>query len=222
MKKAILYFNNIKLNPSQIQKLRGYVGNVFAEHDLIHNHDSDSGKSIYRYPLIQFKIIDHTPCIVALTEKAVQVFSKIFMSLDEIVIEGKVIPVFEKDLKVESTEFGFSDEMFMYEFVGAPWMSLNQNNFKRFIALKNERERKKLLNRILVGNILSMSKYLGVHLEKEQIIQTDTQLKQTKAILKGKQMMGFKGIFKANFMIPNYLGLGKSVSRGFGTIRRLI
>jgi hypothetical protein len=67
-----------------------------------------------------------------------------------------------------------------------------------------------------------MSKYLGVHLEKEQIIQTDTQLKQTKAILKGKQMMGFKGIFKANFMIPNYLGLGKSVSRGFGTIRRLI
>ncbi|CCK81112.1 CRISPR-associated endonuclease Cas6 [Desulfobacula toluolica] len=221
MKKAILYFNNIKLNSSQIHKLRGYVGNVFAEHDLIHNHDSVTGKSIYRYPLIQFKIIDHDPCIIALTEKAVQVFTEIFMTLDEIVIDGKVIPIFEKDLKVESVEFGFSSETFMYEFV-SPWASLNQKNFKIFITLKTETEKTELLKRILIGNILSMSKYLGVHLEKEQQIQTNLQLKPAKVILKGKQMMGFKGLFKTNFRIPDHLGLGKSVSRGFGTIRRLI
>jgi len=221
MKKAILYFNNIKLNPSQIHKLRGYVGNIFAEHDLIHNHDRQTGKSIYRYPLIQFKIIDNIPCIIALTEKAVQVFTEIFMTLDEIVIDGKIIPIFEKDLKVESVEFGFSSETFMYEFV-LPWIGLNQKNFKTFITFKTEREKNELLKRILIGNILSMSKYLGVHLEKEQQIQTSLQLKQAKVILKGKQMMGFKGLFKTNFRIPDYLGLGKSVSRGFGTIRRLL
>lgn len=109
----------------------------------------------------------------------------------------------------------------MYEFI-VPWMGLNQNNFKTFITLKNETEKNHLLERILTGNILSMSKYLGVHLEKEQRIQVKVQLKQTKAILKGKQMIGFTGIFKANFQIPDYIGLGKSVSRGFGTIRRLI
>jgi hypothetical protein len=221
MKKATLYFNNIMLNSSQIHKLRGYVGNVFSEHDLIHNHDADTGKSIYRYPLIQFKIIDNIPCIVALTEKAVQIFSKIFMALDEIVIDGKIIPIFEKDLKVEGMEFGFSEETFMYEFI-TPWAGLNQKNFKIFITLKSEIEKNNLLKKILIGNILSMSKYLGVHLEKEQQIKTDIQLKQTKVVLKGKQMIGFKGIFKTNFKIPDHLGLGKSVSRGYGTIRRLI
>jgi len=31
-------------------------------------------------------------------------------------------------------------------------------------------------------------------------------------------MIGFLGKFQVNFNIPDYLGLGKSVSRGFGTI----
>src|SRR6056297_3618832 len=99
MKTAILYFNDIRLNPSQIHKFRGYVGNVFAEHDLIHNHDTKTGRHIYRYPLIQFKIINKVPCIIALTEKAIQVFTEIFMGLDEINIDGEKIPVNEKDFK---------------------------------------------------------------------------------------------------------------------------
>lgn len=221
MKKATLYFNNIMLNHSQIHKLRGYVGNVFAEHDLIHNHDRQTGKSIYRYPLIQFKIIDNTPCIVALTQKAVQVFTEIFMALDEIVIDGKIIPIFEKDLKVEGTEFGFSEETFMYEFI-TPWAGLNQKNFKTFITLKTETEKNNLLKKILIGNILSMSKYLGLHLDLDQTITTQVQLKQTRVTLKGKPMIGFKGMFKTNFLLPDYVGLGKSVSRGFGTIKCLL
>jgi hypothetical protein len=34
-------------------------------------------------------------------------------------------------------------------------------------------------------------------------------------------MTGFKGMFAVNFELPDYIGLGKSVSRGFGTIKRL-
>lgn len=221
MKKAILYFNNIKLNPSQIHKLRGYVGNVFAEYDLIHNHDVQTGKSIYRYPLIQFKIIDNTPCIIALTEKAVQVFTKIFMSLDEIVIDGRKIPINEKDLKIETADFGFSRETFMYELI-TPWIGLNQKNFAVFINLKNQKEKKDLLKRILIGNILSMSKYLNLQLDQDQKIKVELQFEQTKVTLKGKQMIGFKGMFKTNFKIPDYMGLGKSVSRGFGSIKKIL
>jgi hypothetical protein len=221
MKKAILYFNNIKLNPSQIHKLRGYVGNVFAEHDLIHNHDRQTGKSIYRYPLIQFKIIDNIPCIIALTEKAVQVFTKIFMNLDEIVIDGRKIQINEKDLKIETADFGFSQETFMYEFI-TPWIGLNQKNFPVYINLKNQKEKNDLLKRILIGNILSMSKYLNLQLDQNQKINVELQFHQTKVTLKGKQMIGFKGMFKTNFMIPDYMGLGKSVSRGFGSIKKIL
>ena len=83
MKKATLLFNHINLRPFQIHKLRGFVGNVFKDHDLIHNHDKN-GNPIYRYPLIQFKLIDKAPAIIAVTDKAVQIFAEIFMKMNAI------------------------------------------------------------------------------------------------------------------------------------------
>lgn len=32
---------------------------------------------------------------------------------------------------------------------------------------------------------------------------------------------GFKGTFAVNFDLPDLIGLGKSVSRGFGTVRKI-
>jgi hypothetical protein len=32
-------------------------------------------------------------------------------------------------------------------------------------------------------------------------------------------MLGFLGTFSMNFEIPDYWGIGKSVSRGFGTVK---
>jgi len=34
-------------------------------------------------------------------------------------------------------------------------------------------------------------------------------------------MLGFLGEFEVNFDIPDYLGIGKSVSRGFGTVKKI-
>ncbi len=34
-------------------------------------------------------------------------------------------------------------------------------------------------------------------------------------------MIGFVGTFRINFHIPDHAGLGKSVSRGFGTVERI-
>ena len=34
-------------------------------------------------------------------------------------------------------------------------------------------------------------------------------------------MLGFLGAFSVNFAIPDYWGIGKSVSRGFGTVIRI-
>ncbi len=221
MKKASLYFNDIRLTPSQIHKFRGYVGNVFSEYDLVHNHNTKTGQHIYRYPLIQFKLVDQTPCIIALTEKAIQIFMQIFMTLDKVDIEGKVIPINEKNLKIENTDFGFSPETFMYEFKSL-WLALNQHNYNLFTEMADSRDKKSLLKKILTGNILSCAKYLGCHLERDQRIETDLSIKPSKTTLKGKSMIGFKGIFKTNFLLPDYIGLGKSVSRGFGTIQKIL
>ena len=220
MKKSTLLINNVRLRPDQIHKFRGFVGNLFKEHDLIHNHDLSTGKAIYRYPLIQFKLVDNTPAIISITDRAVEVFGDIFMKLDKIVIDSFEIPVFEKDLKIEDVEFGFADETFMYEFV-SPWIGLNQSNFQKYNQAAGE-GKKQLLEQVMTGNILSMSKSLDYWLGEDQKIKIALQLKEKPVNLKGKGMIGFTGIFKANFILPDYLGIGKSVSRGFGTVRRVI
>lgn len=45
--------------------------------------------------------------------------------------------------------------------------------------------------------------------------------KEIPTSLKGTPMLGFLGTFSVNFAIPDYWGIGKSVSRGFGTVKRV-
>lgn len=220
MKKAVLFLNDVKLIPSQIHKFRGFLGNLFKDYDLIHNHDVVTGKPKYRYPLIQFKLINNTPAVVALTDKAVDVFSEIFLKMDQIAIDGTIIPVFEKDLKIEEVEFSYTSKMFTYEFI-APWIGLNQSNYQKYVGVKTHMEKTEILKRALIGNILSMSKYLDYWLEQDQKVNANLQVKEKSVNLKAKPMIGFTGIFKTNFIIPDYLGIGKSVSRGFGVVRRV-
>ncbi len=221
MKKATLLFGSVPLKPNQIHKFRGFVGNLFREHDIVHNHDRETGKNIYRYPLIQFKLIDHVPAIVSITEEAVALFGEIFMKLDRIEIDGLEIPIHEKDLKIEEVPFGFSDETFMYDLT-SPWLGLNQKNYETYQKSATEESRKDLLRRTLTGNILSMCKSLGHRLNPEETLKTDLRVKEMTVTLKGQKMLGFTGTFKTNFMIPDHLGLGKSVSRGFGMVRRIL
>ncbi|MBU1206823.1 MAG: CRISPR-associated endonuclease Cas6 [Proteobacteria bacterium] len=47
-------------------------------------------------------------------------------------------------------------------------------------------------------------------------------LKEVKTSLKSTPMLGFLGNFSVNFEIPDYWGIGKSVARGYGTVKRVI
>lgn len=221
MRKATLLLNNISLKPSQIHKFRGFIGRLFQDHDLIHNHDPKTGKVIYRYPLIQFKLIQRTPAIIAVTDRAVKLFSEIFLTLDSIRIDDVRIPVYEKDLQVEEVEFGYAEETFMYEFI-SPWIGLNQKNYGRYVKSPNAEGKNRILKGALIGNLLSMSKYFDHWLSRDQEIKSEIRVKEQQVNLKGKPMIGFSGVFKTNFLIPDHLGIGKSVSRGFGAVERVL
>ena len=59
--------------------------------------------------------------------------------------------------------------------------------------------------------------------EKLNIMQQSLYLAQifTHRFLKGTTMIDFLGTFSVNFEIPDYWGIGKSVSRGLGTVKRV-
>ena len=64
-----------------------------------------------------------------------------------------------------------------------------------------------------------MSKGLGYTVTDE--LKADVNVREVTTRLKGVPMIGFMGKFSVNFEIPDYLGIGKSVSRGFGTVKKI-
>lgn len=216
MKIAQLLMKDVKLRDSEIHKMRGFIGTMFQEYDLIHNH-GDNGL-IYRYPLIQFKTIDKNPLILAIGDEAIKIFGEIFMKLEHLDIEGRRIPINEKELSVNEYSYGIADSAVEYEFLH-PWIALNQENYEKYQSLETFKEKKDLLKRSLIGNLISMSK--GLQYTVPAQIEAETMLTTTSIKLKGTDMIGFIGGFRTNFEIPEFFGIGKSVSRGFGTVCRI-
>jgi hypothetical protein len=95
-----------------------------------------------------------------------------------------------------------------------------QRNYEKYQRLGSWAKKKELLEKILIGNIISMSKSLG-YTVLEPIRADIHNMKEVPISLKGTSMLGFLGSFSVNFDIPDYWGIGKSVSRGFGTVKRL-
>jgi len=64
-----------------------------------------------------------------------------------------------------------------------------------------------------------MSKSLGYQVPGQ--IRVETDVRPLKRRLKDVNVMAFTGRFHANFQIPDLMGVGKSVSRGFGAVRQV-
>jgi len=203
-----------QLNFSDTARLRGFIGRLFSENILLHNHENESLR--YTYPRVQYKIIDPHSIIIGLAEgvKALRLLAQ----LDRIVIGHEDIQIEDFQINESQARWGILKDQFSYSFL-TPWLALNEKNYEKYQKIGRWIERKKLLESILIGNIISISKSLGYTVD-EPITAKIIDMKEVKANLKGTPMLGFLGTFSVNFEIPDYWGIGKSVSRGFGTIRR--
>ncbi|HPQ42367.1 MAG TPA: CRISPR-associated endonuclease Cas6 [bacterium] len=197
-------------------ELRGFFATKFTEYTELHQHDA--GKFIYRYPVVQYKMIRNVPTIIGINEGA-EVLKQIYDDYNEIRLGENIYSIVERGISIRDEEFGISDKIHSYEFV-TPWLALNQENYMKFYALPGKPERDEFLRRILTGNLISMSKSLGYDVPGR--IKCDTSVRFRKDRLKEVSVMGFLGRFHANFRIPDYLGIGKSVSRGFGAVKQQI
>jgi len=211
---TVLKFDNINLNTRQGVKLRGFFANKYKDEELMHNHKGD--KLVFKYPKVQYKVIDNVPIVCGI-ENGASVLAKAGFEIDSLNIEGKNIKVVQKHIMKKLIEFGVTGDYIRYKFV-TPWIALNQKNIIEY-KRSNEIEREELLKKILVGNILSMAKGLDYIVDKK--ISVWLHIDSVNVNFKNIEMLGFIGEFKVNFDIPDYFGVGKSVSRGFGTVIRL-
>lgn len=210
-----LFFPEIKLRQSDGHKLRGYFSKTFGEEsDLFHNHNED-GSAIYRYPSIQFKVIDQVPHLIGLGAGAALLVER-FIKIKELTLDDRTYILNQKNIKSEEIELGLVDDLLTYRFM-SPWMALNQKNHASYTQMNNTDKADKL-KRILIGNMLSYMKAFGCRVEQKVLVKHELTTISTN--FKNQTMIAFKGQFTTNVLLPDYLGLGKSVSRGYGAIKK--
>ncbi|MCC4769307.1 DNA repair protein [Methanosarcina sp. DH2] len=210
---SCVQYPDIRLQMRYGSKLRGFFAKKYSFEELMHNHGEKG--PIYRYPLVQYKVIDGIPTLLGLNEGA-NLILDIGICEEELNIEGTRFCLERAEITTESTFFGVTDKINEYIFK-TPWLALNQENITNYNAV-DEIDKDDLLTKILIGNLLSMAKSLNCRVEDK--IRVKLNVKPITVNFKGKLMAGFKGGFKSNFCLPDYAGVGKSVSRGYGSIKK--
>lgn len=190
-------------------------------HPLFHNHTPD-GKSIYRSrgAPFQFKVINNEIYILALNEGID--FAESFQWPDSFImlIGKKKVEVEFSLISKEKIPATFNEISFECYRNISPYLALNQEKHKRYLEL-SEAEQRKIIEKGLSDHILTAAKWCGVNVSH----RIQTKLIQVKLgipirIKDNLIFVSFDVMFECNTEIPKYFGIGRFVSRGYGTVVR--
>ena len=194
------------------------IEKVGREEVAFHNHLGDT-QFVYQYPLIQYKMAYGKPAIVCIDE-GVDEIHKLFEQRNwKINLIGETIELKVDRLDLKTTNLNIGNKEFEYQVYR--WQALNEKNFREYNNLPSLMERIKMLERILIGNIISFAK--GIEWQIEQTISlsiTDVSLERLSK-MKDISVTTLDVKFSSNCSLPEWIGLGKGVSKGFGVVRRI-
>lgn len=205
-----LRFNEVPLLRSGVLSIMQHNANV-----LFHNHTADDGFR-YSYPLIQYKRINRKAAIVCFGEGCSTVGEFFATQNMKFMMGEQLVELNLERLQPRKFVIQVWDTMFTYTL--RKWLPFNQDNYRKYTSIEGVAEKALFLQNILIGNMLSMTKGLGIHIDKE--IQCNiTEVSSPRIVrAKGVKLMSFDIEFKSNLSIPDYAGIGKHASIGYGTI----
>ena len=200
---------------NEIEMFRGAILNQLPESlILFHNHEGEGFR--YSYPLIQYKRLHGKAFLVSLsdgTEAIGNLFSEsdFHFRLGQRELKMEIASVWTKQVLVQVWNTDFTYRL-------SSWLPLNEKNYQEYLSLEGVAERILFLEKKLVGNILSFTKGIGLFVEQQircKILHVDAEYG---ILYKGVKMKAFNATFKTNISLPEYIGLGKGVSIGNGTL----
>ncbi len=202
----------------QIPLFRGaVVAKVGRESSLFHNHQEEGFR--YRYPFIQYKTIGGKLSIVCVEDGVDEIF-KLFSSADwNLQLGEESVNLTIEHLSVNHFNLQVWNHSFKYRMLN--WLALNQENYAKYRDCDSLVQKITLLEGVLKANILAFAKGIGWYVDKPFDVAI-SHLEEPKVLLfKGQKLMAFNLEFSTNVFIPNYIGLGKGVSHGFGNVLQL-
>lgn len=189
--------------------VRGAVLAAYPDRELLHNHLAPA-----RIPTVRFHAEGGNALVFAYGAEAREV-------LDELAQGLRKLPTPHLDYEVTAAERGLlSAEVavggcYRYQST-SPWLALNQENHRRYLAADAE-GRRRLLGRILVGNVLTTLGSLGIRLTPEERLVLEVEEWREESVeLGGTRYLGFDVLWQGNLRWVPWLGIGKQCAKGFG------
>jgi hypothetical protein len=212
----LIRFRN-EIGIQEIPLLRGAVLHLLGENAelLFHNHTSETTFR-YSYPLIQYKQIHHKAAILCVGNGIEAIEKLLTLQDSEVSLGRRKIQLEIENIHSESDVVQTHNTLFRYELQN--WIPLNTKNYLEYISTESLTEKIHLLEHILIGNLLSFAKGVGIEIEQEIKCQITSLDNPRMVYIKGVKVMSFHCEFLSNLSLPNYIGIGKHVSLGCGTI----
>lgn len=208
-----IQFQN-KIRNEQLPLFRGAIISRFKNNILFHNHLND--KLVYSYPLIQYKRINGYAGIVGINEgaealKELSATDYFYCQIGEQLCEMKIQSVTSSPFTIDIT-----NSPIKYKIYG--WLPLNQENYQKYQMKEILSERVVMLEKILIGNILSFAKGVQIYIDSNIVCRLTSIESQRPIFYKGVEMMSFNATFQCNVLLPNNIGIGKGASINHGVI----
>jgi len=204
-----------EIEPYELPAFRAaIIEQTGRKYDLFHNHSENT--QIYRYPLIQYKRVYKNPAILCI-EEGVDQLHHFFEKKGEVIMIGdRQVELKVKQLQMNQFTMQVWDSWFYYNIEN--WVALNDENYQKFNLIESLSEQLTFLEKTLIANIIAFAKGINWTIDKEVKVNI-TQLNEPKIIkIKDTRFTTYNLSFRTNIFLPNYLGLGKSVSKGFGKV----
>ena len=166
--------------------------------------------------MVQYKRINQCAAIVAIDSGADALGQFLSSGVTHLQIGEREDDFKVVDVKASNCLVQVWDGEFEYHL--RKWLPFNSENYKEYKSLEDPSDKVQFMERILVGNILSFAKGVGVSLESNVTCTIKSMDNQQLIKYKGVKMMSFDIVFKTNVTIPDFVGIGKGVSLGFGMV----
>ena len=206
-----------EISNNELTAFRGAVINSMTEAPLLfHNHLGE--KFRYAYPLVQYKRINRKAAIVCIGKEACDINELLKNSNINFHIRHEDREIHIESCRLDFAEIGIVDNMLLYRLKN--WLPLNSNNYAIFQNTESLTDKIELLEKILIGNILSLLKGVGIQLKDKILLNITNISNKHLTSYKDIKLVAFDVDFKANINLPQYIGIGKNASIGYGVLRK--
>lgn len=211
---TLITFPRVAMRPHQIPDLHGLFNDcVDWQDDRLHNHTPEGGTQV-RYPLVQYRCHRGHAAVFGLGEGC-DLLHKLTTS-----------PLLPEDFRAEmntqnqQTDVQLSEKPHTY-YIGH-FLPLNSDNYQQWKHSDGLIERTRLVERVLVGHLLDFCMAVGYPVPDRGLRVTLKKMDIRPSVLfKEMKFLCFDLTFEANLVLPDYIGLGKGKSKGYGILNRI-